>query len=104
MVTELGRLAGVNGEVYNFVFSRRVLTDSGGLQREAYLLRKPFLVLRKNTEWVELVEYNQVLLCDPDNLYEDKTLGWKPGNYVEGLFGDESALWRFAERIRLFIF
>ena len=37
VVTELGRLAGVNSEVYNFVFSRRVLTDSGGLQREKHI-------------------------------------------------------------------
>ena len=83
--------------------SRMVLTDSGGVQREAYLLRKPVVILRKNTEWVELVEYNQALLCDPDDLDEDKILGWKPGNYVEGLLGDESAPWRIAETIRLFI-
>jgi UDP-N-acetylglucosamine 2-epimerase (non-hydrolysing) len=83
--------------------SGMVLTDSGGVQREAYLLRKPVVVLRKNTEWVELIEYNQALLCDPDDLDEGKILGWKPGNYVEGLLGDESAPWRIAETIRLFI-
>ena len=83
--------------------SRMVLTDSGGVQREAYLLRKPVVVLRKNTEWTELVEHNQALLCDPDKLDEDKILGWKPGNYVEGLLGDETAPWRIAEIIRLFI-
>jgi UDP-N-acetylglucosamine 2-epimerase (non-hydrolysing) len=83
--------------------SKMVLTDSGGVQREAYLLRKPVVVLRKNTEWIELVEYNQALLCDPDKLDEDKILGWRPGNYVEGLLGDETAPWRIAEIIRLFI-
>jgi len=83
--------------------SRMVLTDSGGVQREAYLLRKPVVVLRKNTEWVELVEYNQALLWDSDDLDEGKILGWKPGNYVEGLLGDESAPWRIAETIKLFI-
>jgi len=83
--------------------SGMVLTDSGGVQREAYLLRKPVVVLRKNTEWVELIEYNQALLCDPDDLNEVKILRWKPGNYVEGLLGDELAPWRIAETIRLFI-
>jgi len=83
--------------------SRMVLTDSGGVQREAYLLRKPVVVLRKNTEWVELVEHGQALLCNPDDLDEDKILNWKPRSYVEGLLGDESAPRRIAEIVKLFI-
>jgi len=83
--------------------SRMVLTDSGGVQREAYLLRKPVIVLRKNTEWVELVEHKQALLCDPDNLDENRILNWKPGDYIEGLLGDGSAPWRIAETISLYL-
>uniref|UniRef100_A0A7J3Z7T9 UDP-N-acetylglucosamine 2-epimerase (Non-hydrolyzing) n=1 Tax=Ignisphaera aggregans TaxID=334771 RepID=A0A7J3Z7T9_9CREN len=83
--------------------SRMVLTDSGGVQREAYLLRKPVVVLRKNTEWVELVEHKQALLCDPDNLYEEEIIDWKPGDYVEGLLGDESAPWSIAKLMRIYI-
>lgn len=42
-----------------------VLTDSGGVQKEAYFYRKPCVVLRSETEWTELVECGAARLADP---------------------------------------
>lgn len=41
-----------------------VMTDSGGVQKEAFYFEKPCVILRPETEWVELVEYGTAIIAD----------------------------------------
>jgi UDP-GlcNAc3NAcA epimerase len=43
-----------------------IFTDSGGVQKEAYFFEKPCLILRSETEWIELVNQGNAILCDAD--------------------------------------
>ena len=44
-----------------------VMTDSGGLQKEAFFFRKPCITLRNETEWIELIEGNFNILVEADS-------------------------------------
>ncbi len=43
----------------------KVVTDSGGLQKEAYILETDSVTVREQTEWVETLEGNYNILCKP---------------------------------------
>jgi UDP-GlcNAc3NAcA epimerase len=43
-----------------------VMTDSGGVQKEAFFFKKPCIILRSETEWVELVECGSAKIVDAD--------------------------------------
>jgi UDP-GlcNAc3NAcA epimerase len=46
--------------------SKMIITDSGGVQKESHFFKKPCLVLRKETEWIELVKNGTAVLVDAD--------------------------------------
>ena len=46
--------------------SRLIITDSGGVQKESHFFKKPCIVLRRETEWVELVRNGTAMLADAD--------------------------------------
>lgn len=46
--------------------SKLVMTDSGGVQKEAFFVKKPCVILRPETEWTEIVESNCAILAGSD--------------------------------------
>jgi UDP-N-acetylglucosamine 2-epimerase len=71
--------------------ARLVLTDSGGLQKEAYWLGVPCVTLRDETEWVETVEagWNRLVGSDSERIVEAAHFfapsGPRPVVYGDGL-------------------
>jgi UDP-N-acetylglucosamine 2-epimerase len=72
--------------------ARLILTDSGGLQKEAYWLGVPCLTLRNETEWVETVEagWNVLVGSDPDRIV-DAVYSFSPPDSRPALYGDGAA-------------
>lgn len=74
--------------------ARLVMTDSGGVQKEAFFFQKPCVVLREETEWVELVESGAALLAGANKelIVEsvNRFLSYPPTGFPP-LFGDGKA-------------
>lgn len=69
-----------------------VLTDSGGLQKEAYFAQKPCVVLRDETEWVELVEKGVAQVTGSSEAKIFQALdGFKKVHFPQDLYGDGQA-------------
>src|SRR6266487_6949153 len=78
--------------------ARVILTDSGGLQKEAYWYGVPCVTLRPSTEWVDTVEVGANVLVDDDpvRLVEAVRTARMP-DHRPALYGDGRASGRVAE-------
>jgi len=76
--------------------ARLILTDSGGLQKEAYWLGVPCVTLRDETEWIETVEagWNRLAGSESENIIRAAT-NFMPPTFHLPLYGDG----RMAERL-----
>ena len=71
-----------------------VMTDSGGLQKEAFFFEKPCVTLRDETEWVELIEngFNKVVGADEDKIISGyQEMSQIKNNYKINLYGNGEA-------------
>ena len=81
-----------------------VMTDSGGVQKEAYFFKKPCIILRPETEWVEIVQTGNAILVDAD---ETRIMqAWQhfkdnPPTAFPEIFGDGHAAEFMLEQILL---
>jgi UDP-N-acetylglucosamine 2-epimerase len=72
--------------------SAMILSDSGGIQKEAYILQKPCVTLRSETEWVETVTSGWNLLLDPSSrVFPAAISGFKVPQEHPEIFGRDVA-------------
>jgi UDP-N-acetylglucosamine 2-epimerase len=78
--------------------ARVILTDSGGVQKEAFFFRVPCVTLREETEWVETVEtgWNTLVGCDPERMVQ-AALEAHPGIESVWPYGDGQAAGRIMD-------
>lgn len=79
--------------VYLLQNCKAVMTDSGGLQKEAFFFHKPCITLREETEWVELVEngFNCIVGADDKKIEEQYKKMKFDNDYSINLYGGGKA-------------
>ena len=80
-----------------------IITDSGGMQKEAYMLRKKTVTLRSETEWTETLAngWNTLMFTNLEDL--QMVLNKTPGEYIENIYGTGHAAAEIVSIIKLHI-
>jgi len=80
--------------------AKKILTDSGGIQKEAYILKVPCITLRDSTEWVETVEDGWNVLVGANNEKIIKASSdFEPKGDQRDVFGDGKSSEKIGEII-----
>jgi UDP-N-acetylglucosamine 2-epimerase len=79
-----------------------IITDSGGIQKEAYMLRRKCITIRSETEWIETLVngWNTLIFEDLGSL--SKIINTQPGEYISGVYGNGDASLRIIKYILLY--
>jgi hypothetical protein len=69
--------------------AKKIVTDSGGVQKEAFFLGKPCITMRDETEWVETVEngWNVIVGANAEKI-KDAIVNFNPANNRKDYFGN----------------
>lgn len=86
--------------IYLIKHCQKVLTDSGGLQKEAYFMQKPCVTLRDETEWVETLEnsWNVIVGADTEKIIQ--AIRREPAGRQSQAFGDGRAAEKMLELLK----
>jgi UDP-GlcNAc3NAcA epimerase len=80
--------------------ARKILTDSGGIQKEAYMLGVPCITLRENTEWKTLEGgWNVLVGAEKDKIIEAIS-NLAPMGEQRNVFGNSSASERILQLVQ----
>lgn len=80
--------------------AKAVITDSGGIQKEAYILRKKCVTIRSETEWTETLKGNWNSLLFNDLSLLQTHLNTPTNVYYNDAFGDGYAAMKIVNRIK----
>lgn len=82
----------------------KIITDSGGMQKEAYFVKRPCITIRDESEWVETVDagYNVIVAADPHKI-ADAIRNFDPEIKDDGLYGDGKSANYIAEKIKEYL-
>ncbi len=87
------RLMGLTEKCY------KVITDSGGYQKEAYFAGKEAIIIMPDTSWRELTDLGLNTLADENNIY-NRVMSSKEIEYIKDIYGDGTAAEKIVSTLR----